>query len=129
MFSYQQNTQGMRPFNNFIDLPNLMEMPIQNGICTWPKEGGTISRYLLGLFFFSNKEQDEEFENTKVSHKAHTILITFPCCLQVGVVLQGLSPLRFYNRQLLNQDYQNIVDEAFSNSNFNGWANLFYMSS
>ena len=47
-------TRGMRKFNNFIDMSQLMEIPLSNGRFTWSREGRGPVRSLLDRFFISN---------------------------------------------------------------------------
>lgn len=43
-------TKGMRKFNNFISVVNLLEIPLSNGRFTWCREGVVISRSLIEYF-------------------------------------------------------------------------------
>ena len=59
-------TRGMRKFNNFIALAQLMEIPLSNGKFTWPREGNVTSRSLLDRFLISSS-WDDSFANTRVT--------------------------------------------------------------
>lgn len=58
--------RGMRKFNNFITLAQLMEIPLSNGKFTWPREGNVTSRTLLDRFLISSS-WDDSFANTRVT--------------------------------------------------------------
>ena len=44
-------SNGMRKFNNFIEEPKLIQVPLLNGKFTWSKEGRVVLRSLLDRFF------------------------------------------------------------------------------
>ena len=63
-----------------------MEIPLQNGKSTWSREGGTAARSLLDRFFI-NSIWDDEFENSRVTHKAKIFSDHFPLLLEAGAIL------------------------------------------
>ena len=111
----------MSLFNKFIELGNLMEIPLQNGRFTWSREGFSPSRSLLDRFLI-NQQWDDLFENSRVSHKARIFSDHFPLMLEAGAFLWGPSPFRFCNSWLLSNECNQIIVETVNNSNFYGWA-------
>ena len=121
-FPIHWSTQRLSLFNKFIDLVNLIEIPLQNGRFTWSKEGSSPSRSLLDIFFI-NQEWDVLLNNSRVSCKARIFSNHFPLILEAGAFLWG-HPFRFCNSWLLSSECNQIIAETVSSSNFHGWASF-----
>lgn len=120
-FPLEKQTRGMRQFNNPIDSLNIWELPLQNGRCTWSREGSSISRSLLDPFFI-DKEWDEISENSRVGRKAHTISDHFPLLLEARSIKWGPSPFRFSNRWLPFSECNRIIKEVWNITSITDWA-------
>lgn len=89
-------TSGMRNFNNFIALAQLMEIPLGNGRFTWSREGSVASQSLLDRFLISSR-WDDTFANTKVTRQVCTPSDHFPILLEAESFEWGPPPFRFCN--------------------------------
>ena len=120
-FPFSRSTKGMSLFNKFIDIVNLIEIPLQNGWFTWSREGISPSRSLLDRFFI-NQEWDVLLENSRVSRKERIFSDHFPLMLEAGTFLWDPSTFWFCNSWLQSNECNQIIIETIYRSNFDGWA-------
>ena len=119
-FPVGRSTRGMRQFNAFIDSANLMETPFKMANL-WSREGDTAARSLLDRFFINSK-WDDEFENSRVTHKVRFFSDHFPLLLETGAILWGPSPSRFCNSWLLIKECNKVIEEVIEISKRNAAA-------
>ncbi|TYK03825.1 exodeoxyribonuclease-like [Cucumis melo var. makuwa] len=112
-----RSTRGMELFNKLIESVYLMEIPMLNGRYTWPREGGTSSKSLSNRFFI-NKEWDDLFKNSRVSHKARIFSNHLPLFLKAGAIIWGPSPFRFCNSWLMNNDCNQVIADTLCSFNY-----------